>query len=47
MVQKKVKTVEWTDNAQSQFDEILEKLSEKAPEAVPIVGNTLLDMIES
>ena len=47
MVQKKIKTVEWTDDAENQFDEIMEKLSEEAPEAVPIVGNALLDMIES
>lgn len=47
MVQKKVKTVTWSKAATSQYYDILAYLSEEAPEAVGIVGNALLDMIES
>jgi plasmid stabilization system protein ParE len=47
MVQKKVKAIEWTENAVGNFNEILEHLAKRSPSAVDIVGNALLDIIES
>lgn len=47
MVQKKIKTIVWSRDATNQYYEILEYLSLKAPEALGIVGNGLLDIIES
>ena len=46
MVQKKIKTIVWSKNAATEYYEILEFLKEKAPQALPIVGNALLDTIE-
>lgn len=45
MVQKKVKTILWSKSAEKQYYEILEYLSEEAPQAIEIVGNAILDMI--
>jgi plasmid stabilization system protein ParE len=47
MVQKKIKHIIWSKNATVQYFKILKYLSEEAPEAIDIVGNGLLDMIES
>jgi len=47
MVKKKIKTIVWSRNAANQYYKILKYLSEEAPEAIDIVGNALLDMIES
>jgi len=46
MVQKKIKTIVWSKNAAGQYYEILEFLEKKAPEALPIVGNALLNTID-
>ena len=47
MAQKKVKSIVWSPDAELQFYEILKFLCEEAPEATEIVGNSLLDIIES
>lgn len=47
MVQKKIKTIIWSDQAARHYHDIMEYLSEESPEALPIVGNALLDLIES
>ena len=47
MAQKKVRSIVWSKNAASQYYEIMEFLSEKAPEALNTVGNALLDVAES
>ena len=47
MVQKKIKNIVWSESASNQYYEILEYLSKEAPEAIEIVANALLDMIES
>lgn len=47
MAKKKIKTIVWSKNAAKQYYQILEYLAEKAPEALHIVGNALIDMIES
>lgn len=47
MVQKKIKTIVWSQNAEKQYYDILEYLSKEAPTALSVVGNELLDMIES
>jgi plasmid stabilization system protein ParE len=47
MVQKKIKQIIWSKNAETQYFEILEYLFEEAPQAIEIVANALLDMIES
>lgn len=46
MVQKKIKIIEWTKDAAEQYYKILGYLQEKAPEAIDIVGSTLLDAID-
>ena len=47
MVQKKIKQIIWSKNAETQYYEILEYLFEEAPQAIDIVANKILDMIES
>ncbi len=47
MAKKKIKIIAWSKNATEQYYQILEYLSEEAPDAVNIVGNALLDMIEA
>ena len=47
MVQKKIKQIIWSKNAELQYFEIIEFLFEEAPEAIEIVANKILDMIES
>jgi plasmid stabilization system protein ParE len=47
VVQKKVKAIVWSKTAQKQYFEILEYLTNEAPQAIDIVGNALLDMIEN
>jgi hypothetical protein len=47
VVQKKIKTIVWSKNAVKQYYGILDYLTEEAPEAIAIVGNALLDTIES
>ena len=47
MVQKKIKHIIWSKNATIQYFKILKYLAEEAPEAIDIVGNSLLDTIES
>jgi len=47
MVQKKIKTIVWSKNAATHDYKILKYLSEEASDAIDIVGNELLDMIES
>lgn len=47
MVQKKIRAIVWSKNAEKQYYEILEYLSEEAPQAIDIVGNSLLNVIES
>ncbi len=44
MVQKKIKPVVWSRNAEKQYFEIMEDLSERAQEALEKVGNALLDL---
>ncbi|CAN5329791.1 hypothetical protein BH10BAC1_BH10BAC1_07150 [soil metagenome] len=47
MAKKKIKTIVWSKNAEKQFYEILEYLSKEAPEAIDMVGNTILNKVES
>ena len=47
MVQKKIKQIVWSKNAENQYYEILEYLYKEAPQAIDIVANKLLDTIES
>jgi plasmid stabilization system protein ParE len=47
MAKKKIKNIVWSKNATIQYYQILEYLTKEAPEAINIVGNALLDMIES
>lgn len=47
MVQKKVKEIVWSLNAEKQYYQILEHLSEEAPHVIEKVGNVLLDTIEA
>jgi plasmid stabilization system protein ParE len=47
VVQKKIKSIVWSQNATDQYYEVLEYLSKEAPEAIEIVANALLDLIES
>ncbi len=47
MVQKKIKTIVWSKNAATHYYKILKYFSKEAPDAIDIVGNELLDMIES
>jgi plasmid stabilization system protein ParE len=44
MVQKKIKTVIWSPTAEKHYYEIMEDLTELAPEALAKVGNALMDM---
>jgi len=46
MVQKKIKIIVWSKNAANQYYEILEFIEDEAPQALPIVGNALMDAIE-
>lgn len=46
MVQKKIKTIVWSKNAEKQYYEILNHLLEEAPQAIDKVGNALLDTID-
>jgi plasmid stabilization system protein ParE len=47
MAKKKIRTIVWSKNATKQYYQILEYLAEEAPDAVSIVGNALLDMIDA
>jgi plasmid stabilization system protein ParE len=47
MVQKKIKPVIWSLAAEKHYYEIMEDLTERAPEAVDKVGNALMDMTVS
>jgi plasmid stabilization system protein ParE len=47
MAHKKVKEIVWSASAEKQFYEILEYLSEEAPNTIDKVGNAILDTIES
>ena len=47
MAQKKIKTIVWSNNASKQYFDILEFLNKNAPQALQIVGNALLDTVES
>ena len=47
MVQKKVKIIIWSKNASIQYYKILKHLKENAPESIDLVGNSILDLIES
>jgi plasmid stabilization system protein ParE len=46
MVQKKVKTVIWSKNAEIQYYKILEYLHEESPEIIKTIASNLLDTIE-
>jgi plasmid stabilization system protein ParE len=47
MAKRKVRTIVWSRNVADKYYEILDFLEKKAPEALPIVGNALLDIIDS
>ena len=46
MVQKKIKTIVWSKNAEIQYYEILEHILKEAPEAIETVGSALLETID-
>ncbi len=46
MVQKKIKTVIWSKNAEIQYYKILEYLHEESPEIIKTIASNLLDTIE-
>lgn len=46
MVQKKIKEIVWSLNAEKQYYQILEHLLKEAPHVIDKVGNSLLNTIE-
>jgi len=47
MVQKKIREISWSKNASEQFKDIIEYPFKESPQAAEIVGNAILDEIES